>query len=467
MNPWLKKAHAFLVEPTLARRSVLMVMLAFVLVWAVLLGYIYIQAKQTIANNSGFQKFGNALTLALTDVDDRAQATSVVAATAVWVNIRRREIGVLPGRMLFELLDRNGQRIYASAALETQTLDRRQAQLAEQVLHGEIYRVYQGDTPRWKLRIAEPKRSDADLLAYNGRFILPYLLLALPFVLLPVSLSVRHGLRPLKELAARISRRNANDLDPVDFKARHRELKPLVHALDAMLIQLRQKVERERAFVHDAAHEIRTPMAVIAAQAHALSGATNSQDREHAQAHLEQAIARASHLTQQLLELASLDDAQRAAPRQVDAAQLVRQIIAQAAPQAMKRSIDLALDAPDSLTARIDVPAFQSIVENLLNNALRYVQGGAQVAVTLKDCDDGDVSSLMLSVEDDGPGIAAADRQLVFERFYRAVNPETPGSGLGLAIVKQAVTRMGGSVLVSTGLKDQGAGFHVSLPLVR
>lgn len=208
-------------------------------------------------------------------------------------------------------------------------------------------------------------------------------------------------------------------------------------------------------------------MAVIAAQAHALSGATNSQDREHAQAHLEQAIARASHLTQQLLELASLDDAQRAAPRQVDAAQLVRQIIAQAAPQAMKRSIDLALDAPDSLTARIDVPAFQSIVENLLNNALRYVQGGAQVAVTLKDCDDGDVSSLMLSVEDDGPGIAAADRQLVFERFYRAVNPETPGSGLGLAIVKQAVTRMGGSVLVSTGLKDQGAGFHVSLPLVR
>ncbi|WP_296924223.1 HAMP domain-containing sensor histidine kinase [Polaromonas sp.] len=442
-------------------------LLAFVLVWAVLLGYIYVEAKQTIANNSGFQKFGHALTLALTDVNDRAQAASVVAATAVWVNIRRRETGVLPGHILFELLDRDGQRIYASAALALQTLDHRQTQLAEQVLHGETYRVYQGETPQWKLRIAEPKRSDADILAYNGRFILPYLLLALPFVVLPVSLSVRHGLRPLKELTARISLRSASDLDPVNFEARHRELKPLVHALDAMLIQLRQKVERERAFVHDAAHEIRTPMAVIAAQAHALSRATNSEDRERVQVHLEQAIARASHLTQQLLELASLDDAQRAAPKQVDVSQLVRQIIAQAAPQAMARGIDLALDAPDRLTALLDVPAFQSIVENLLNNALRYVQNGAQVAVTLRGSDNGDVSSLMLSVEDDGPGIPAADRQLVFERFYRAADTETPGSGLGLAIVKQAAIRMGGSVAVSSGLKHRGAGFHVSLPLAR
>ncbi|MDO9167193.1 MAG: ATP-binding protein [Rhodoferax sp.] len=461
MSQWLKRVHAVVVEPTLVRRSISSVLLAFFLVWAVLLGYQYFQAKQTMANNSGLQYFGNAVTVALADVDDRAQAGSVVAATATWTNIRRREFGRLPGSVLFELLDRDNQRIYASAALGRQILSSAPGQLVEQALQGQSYLVYQGDTARWTLRIAEPKRSDADLLAYNGRFLLPYLLLALPFVLLPVWLSVRYGLRPLQQLAARIARRDANDLNPVDFEARHRELKPLVNALDAMLVQLRQNAARERAFVQDAAHELRTPMAVIAAQAHALSGARNSQDRENAQAHLEHAIARASHLTQQLLELASLDDAQRAAPKWIDAAQLVRQIIAQAAPNAFARGIDMALEAPDTLMTWIDVPAFQSILENLLNNALRYVHDGGQVAVAL----NGNGGGLALSVEDDGPGIADAERPLVFERFYRGAGHQAPGSGLGLAIVRQAALRLGGSVAISGGLQGRGVGFHVSLPL--
>jgi len=185
-----------------------------------------------------------------------------------------------------------------------------------------------------------------------------------------------------------------------------------------MLSQLRSTMARERAFVHDAAHELRTPMAVIAAQAHALSGAGSSEERERAQAHLEQAIERASHLTQQLLELASLDDARQRLPKSVDVAQWARQILAQAAPRALARGIELTLDAPDSLEAQIDVPAFQSILENLLNNAIRYVHDGAQVVITLHSDDERTEYG-----GDDGVGRAPHCWPRGFTRIVPRMNP--------------------------------------------
>src|SRR5690606_17414870 len=152
----------------------------------------------------------------------------------------------------------------------------------------------------------------------------------------------------------------------------HRELRPLEQSLDHLFAQLRQKVERERVFVQDAAHEIRTPLAVINAQAHVLARSPDAAERAQAQAHLEQAIARTSHLAQQLLDLAALDEAQRPAPRDIDVAHWLRAALAQAAPAAMARQIELSLDAPDHLPARLDLPALESVVQNLIDNAVRY-----------------------------------------------------------------------------------------------
>lgn len=127
----------------------------------------------------------------------------------------------------------------------------------------------------------------------------------------------------------------------------------------------------------------------------------------------------------------------------------------------MARGVELTFDAPDSLNAPIDVPAFQSILENLLNNAVQYVHGGAHVTVTLRTEDP---AGLVLTVADDGPGIPAAEHEQVFERFYRGSGHEASGSGLGLAIVRQAAGRMGGRVEVTEGLLNQGVGFRVVLP---
>jgi len=308
-----------LTEPTLVRRSVASVVLAFVMVWAVLLGYIFFTYKQTIANEPSLQKYGDALLVSLQGLSDPTHAAAVLGSTDIWTNIRRRQIGLLPGTALHELRDAMGQLVFASPGLQRLALPPSTPEavgvITEATAGGTVYRIYTGHNARWALRVIEPKRADSAVLAYNGRFILPYLLLALPFVLLPVWLSVRNGLQPLQQLASRIAQRNTDELQPVGFNARHRELKPLEQSLDHLFARLRQKVERERAFVQDAAHEIRTPLAVISAQVHVMARSPSKHERIQAQAHMEEAIARTSHLAQQLLDLAALDEAQRPSPR--------------------------------------------------------------------------------------------------------------------------------------------------------
>lgn len=419
-------------------------------------------------------KYRDAVLESLAPVVDAARGSTALAATDHWTNVRRRQVGLLPGVLMHELRDAaSGQPVFASPSLQNVQLPALAPQarpfIQEAMRQGRSVRIYTGRNERWVLRVFETKRTDASFLQTNGRALLPYLLLAAPFVLLAVWLSVRNGLRPLQQLARRIAQRGQDDLQPVGFNARHRELQPLEQSLDHLFAQLRQKVERERAFVQDAAHEIRTPLAVINAQAHVLARLPDPAERAQAQTQtqLEQAIARTSHLTQQLLDLAALDDAQRPAPRDIDAAQWRRAAIAQAAPATMAKQIEFSLDAPDHLRARLDLPALESVVHNLIDNAVRYGHAGGTVAVGLR-VDDESVAgreTLHLSVQDDGPGIAAAERGQVFERFYRSTGQEaTTGTGLGLAIVRQAVLRMGGEVWVGDGVGSRG-GFFMRIPL--
>ncbi|RYF73131.1 MAG: HAMP domain-containing protein, partial [Comamonadaceae bacterium] len=421
-SPSLRAAWTWLAEPTLMRRSMASVLLAFVVVWGVLLGYNYVNYRQTITRDPGLMKYGNAVLDSVAVVTDPAHAATAVAATDHWTNVRRRQVGLLPGVQMHELLDgASGQRVFASPGLQNVALPvaapRAEPFIQEVDLQGRSFRIYTGRNARWVLRVFETKRTDSNFLQYNGRALLPYLLLAAPFVLMAVWLSVRNGLRPLQQLASRIAQRGQDDLQAVGFNAQHRELKPLEQSLDHLFGQLRQKVERERAFVQDAAHEIRTPLAVITAQAHVMARSQSEDERTQAQAHLEQAIARTSHLAQQLLDLAALDEAQRPAPRDLDVAQWLRAALAQAAPLAMARQIELSLDAPDNLPTRLDLPALESIAHNLIDNAVRYVPAGGNVALTLRH-EDG---VLHLAVQDDGPGIPVTERNRVFERFYRGL----------------------------------------------
>ena len=281
------------------------------------------------------------------------------------------------------------------------------------------------------------------------------MLLAFPLVLLPLWLAAFQGMRPVRSLSRRIAARATDNLSDLDISVKYAELVPLVDALNGLLQRLREKIGREHAFVQNAAHELRTPLAVISVQAHVLVKAQTTSERVEAELRLDQSISRASHLMEQLLHLATIDDEHALNPCVVDVATLVREGLAAIAPVAVSRGLDLSLDAPDALVVRLDVPAFRLILDNLVANALNYVPSGGRIFVELHNAKN----MLTLSVGDDGPGIPEHLRTCVFDRFYRVPGNDAPGTGLGLAIVKQAATRLGGRVTLATGPNGVGCLF--------
>ncbi|MBI3349749.1 MAG: HAMP domain-containing histidine kinase [Burkholderiales bacterium] len=449
MTRWLQP----LWRPTLLRRVLGALLLAFALVGAALLALDFAEFKRSMEERPGVQTLAEAIAASLATLPDARDAGLVVQARARELNRLRREGGLLQGDVEFGLHAADataGLPVFATPGAAT----------ANPTTHW-LAKARGGP---WQLTLAEPRVGDATVLGWLGRELLGSLLLAFPLVLLPLWIAVRRGMQPLNRLADRIARRDAQDLSPLGFEPRHDELRPLAAAFDDLLARLRTQLQRERAFVQDAAHELRTPMAVVAAQAHLLAHAADDAERRQAAAALDAALKRASHLSQQLLTLATLDEGRAGSPEPVDVAALVQQALARAAPQALNLGLELSLEAPPALTARLDRMAFESVLNNLVDNALRYVPVGYQgsrIAVTL----EAGVRLLRLRVADDGPGIPPGQREAAFERFWRGpAGHDAPGTGLGLTIVRQAAARLGGRVRIEDGLDGRGCTFVVELP---
>ncbi|MBI3346886.1 MAG: HAMP domain-containing histidine kinase [Burkholderiales bacterium] len=445
-------------RPTLTRRLVGGLLLAFALFAALVLVQDQLDIQQQMADAPGVRELGRQIASGLSEVDDAHQATLMVAGLARHSNEGRRQVALLPGELLFQLYDASGQRLYGSA--EAAPIAR--AGVGEQQLLGRRHWTYRTDGPRWSVRIAEPAISSTDLLGFSSWELAKVLLWGFPLMLLPLWLAVHTGLAPLRRFARRLDGLDATHrLEPLGVDLRYGELRPLGRAFDALLARLRDRQAREQAFVHDAAHELRTPLAVVSAQAHVLVNAEDPQARAAASTALREAVARSAHLSQQLLDLAALDGGQARAPEVLDVAALAARLLAAQASLARERGIALSLDAPDHLRVCLDRLAFESVLQNLLDNSLRYVPPGCRIEVSLQaDA----LGGLRLAVADNGPGIAAADHAQVFERFWRGVGHDQPGTGLGLAIVRQAARRLGGRVQLGAGLDGRGACFELQLP---
>lgn len=286
---------------------------------------------------------------------------------------------------------------------------------------------------------------------------------------LVVWVTVRNGLAPLRQLAQRISRRRAGDLAPVQVDRLYAETAPVIHELNALLAHEAQRLEAERRFLADAAHELRTPLAAINAQAHQLLTEPDPAARADAAHALQQGITRASHLLTQLLTLARADAAaQTAAPTvaqdTLDVADLLRNRVALLVPLARARRIELALTAPEHLSAQLDREGLCSVIDNLVDNAIRYGVAGGSVEVTLGTDGASPAGFIVLQVQDNGRGIAPEHRARVWERFYRIPGTSEAGTGLGLAIAQRVVQRMGGTLGFADGLDGRGVGLRCVLP---
>ncbi|WP_247750532.1 sensor histidine kinase [Rhizobium sp. 16-449-1b] len=270
---------------------------------------------------------------------------------------------------------------------------------------------------------------------------------------------LQRGLAPALRLRDAVRARGRERLDPLSPKMVQTEFQPLVHALNDHMERVQNQMAAQRRFVSNAAHQLRTPLALMSTQAGVAARETDEASREEALQALRGSIRHVSRLASQLLTLSRAEPGSRR-PRSetIDLAATARDIVAAHAEQALQRDIDLGLEVSDPVPVEGDGTMLREMLVNLVDNAIRYTRPGGTVTVSVVR--RGDVA--VLDVEDNGPGIPAAEREQVFERFYRVLGTEGEGSGLGLAIVREVVDGAGGEVSLA---EADGGGLVVSVRL--
>ena len=280
------------------------------------------------------------------------------------------------------------------------------------------------------------------------------LVLGMPVLIFLLWFSISRGLNPLKVLTREIETRKPENLMPLDSDAAPREVRPIVIALNELLRRMTSGLENERQFTANAAHELRTPLAAIQAHLHAVRGAEGDVERMRAMDQLQRGVERGIRLVGQLLTLARLDPEQSLRDVQpVSLGEVAETVCAQLAPLALQRDQTLELHVEPNLPSPPgNADMLSMLLSNLLDNAIIYTQRGGHIGINIDRCTGG----VLMEVCDDGPGIPAAQRKTVFERFYRIAGQNQPGTGLGLAICQRIAELHSARITLSVGLNDRG-----------
>ncbi|HEY1129685.1 MAG TPA: ATP-binding protein, partial [Roseateles sp.] len=276
------------------------------------------------------------------------------------------------------------------------------------------------------------------------RILPPMLLLAAGIGVLLI-FGLRRGLRPLDAAARDVASRSATSLSPIDSTPLPRELAPMVHAINGLMARLDDSMTAQRRFLADAAHELRSPVTALRLQLQLLDRSTDDAHKQAAMAELQQGIARAQRLIEQLLHFArTAPEAPRAALVPLELGVIVREVVEALSAKAEAWRIDLGAELSGPVPVLGDADQLVVLLNNLVENALRYTPAGGVVDVgaALRE------GRPVLFVRDTGPGIAPAERERVFDRFYRGEQPvpsdrALDGSGLGLSIVHAIAERHG------------------------
>jgi two-component system sensor histidine kinase TctE len=286
------------------------------------------------------------------------------------------------------------------------------------------------------------------------RMVLPQGLLIL-FAGMAVWYGVGRGLAPLSSLRREIQSRSHRDLSALSEEKAPQEVQPLIHSMNELLQRLSTTLQAQQRFIADAAHQLRTPLAGIKTQTELALRQLPSGDAQATLQQLHSATVKTTRLVNQLLSLARAEpgSSRVRVTEPVDLVALARNATTEWVPRALERRIDLGFESQlDSARIGGDLFLLGEMLNNLLDNAVRYTQPGGQVTVRVAAEADG----YTLSVEDNGPGVPAAERERVFERFHRILGTGADGCGLGLAIVREIALAHGATSILSGGHNDSG-----------
>ncbi|HXZ08961.1 MAG TPA: ATP-binding protein [Paraburkholderia sp.] len=323
------------------------------------------------------------------------------------------------------------------------------------------WRVYGAIVGDNVVQLAQPVSVRNRLAANVALRTLWPLIVLLPVLGLALWIIVGRGLKPLRRVTDALDTRHPEALDPLPDQRLPLEVQPLVRALNGLLERLATALQTQKAFVADAAHELRTPLAALQIQSQLVARARDDNARHEALGDLQAGVTRATRLAEQLLALARSEPDGPAASGSVDLHALLDECVMACVPLAQQRNVDLGIEASESATVTGDSEGLRVMLNNLLDNATKYTPAGGRVDVSLK-VEDGHP---VVRIADTGPGIPVAERERVFDRFYRVgaganrTRTDIAGSGLGLAIVKRIARQheaqltlgesMGGGLLVT------------------
>ena len=294
----------------------------------------------------------------------------------------------------------------------------------------------------------------------------------LPIAVLLVWLALVQAIKPLNQLEERIRARKPDDMSPLDTDVVPLEVVPLVSSVNDLLMRLKDSITTQKRFLADAAHQLKTPLAGLRMQADlALRAESSADDLKQSLRQIGRSSIRATHTVNQLLSLARAESRGNVLVREpCDLADLTMEVIRDSVPRAMDKGIDLGYEGAEpgakGVMMQSNPTLLKELIRNLVDNAINYTPSSAEQPgiVTARVLTDPFSGTLVLQVEDSGPGIAPSERELVFQPFYRVLGTEADGSGLGLPIVLEIARQHNASVEVNDthpGKNPPGAQFSV------
>ncbi len=382
-------------------------------------------------------------------------------AQGVGEDLAFRDGHAYENKLAFQVWDAQGRLLLRSDSAPATPLAARTSGYADVVIEGAQWRAFTLRSPegRW-FQSAELSDIRDELAGDIAEGTLLPLLLSLPLMALLIWVSVALATRSLRGLSTEIGERDPERLAPLDSARVPREVRGLVDAINALLQRLDTALVRERHFVADAAHELRTPISALKVHADNARHAAGSTEREAAQELLSDSVTRIERLVVQLLSLSRAENVgglRRREPLRLDTLVVTEAEAIRALAERKRQSLVLDLQ---EVTINGDELALSLLVRNVLENAVRYTLPGGAIHVSLRRAE----ACALLTVEDSGPGIPEAERQRVFDRFYRQLGSGQEGSGLGLTIVQEVVVAHAGSI--SLGESQSLGGLQVTAQFV-
>lgn len=325
---------------------------------------------------------------------------------------------------------------------------------------GETFRVLVKTTTAGE-RVAVAQESGfRNEIARDGalRTVMPFLIL-MPVLLLIVADLVRKMFRPIAALSREIDQRSGQALHPVDDRHLPVEVRPFAVAINRLLAGVGQAMESQRRFVADAAHELRSPLTALSLQAERLADAEMSGLARERLTALRKGIERGRGLLDQLLTLAKVQSAADLPRSPVAIQDIYRRVLEDLMPLAEARRIDIGVEGTQDAAVWVSELDMIAVVRNLVDNAVRYTPEGGRVDLSVAVSD----GKAELRIRDNGPGIPLAERDRVFDPFYRMLGSEQIGSGLGLSIVRTIADRIGAEIHLDFANEARQTGLLVAV----